>query len=50
MTRHEIALEKLHKGTVIPATPLVLTKDRQLDEKGQRLLMNYYFVDKMFLL
>lgn len=42
MTRHEIALEKLHKGTVIPATPLVLTKDRQLDEKGQRLLMNYY--------
>ena len=42
MTRHEIALKKLHEGTVIPATPLALTKDRQLDEKGQRLLMNYY--------
>ena len=42
MTRHEIALKKLHEGTVIPATPLALTKDRQLDEKGQRLLMTYY--------
>ena len=42
MTRHELALKKLHEGTVIPATPLVLTNDRRLDEKGQRLLMNYY--------
>jgi len=42
MTRHEIALEKLHEGTVIPATPLALTEERTLDEKGQRLLMNYY--------
>lgn len=42
MNRHEIALKKLHEGTVIPATPLVLTEDRKLDEKGQRLLMNYY--------
>ena len=42
MTRHVLALKKLQEGTVIPATPLALTKDRQLDEKGQRLLMNYY--------
>lgn len=42
MTRHELALKKLHEGTVIPATPLALTKKRQLDEKRQRLLMNYY--------
>ena len=42
MTRHEIALKKLHEGTVIPATPLALTEDHKLDEKGQRLLMNYY--------
>lgn len=42
MTRHEIALKKLHEGTVIPATPLALTEDRRLDEKRQRLLMNYY--------
>ena len=42
MTRHETALKKLHEGTVIPATPLALTEDHKLDEKGQRLLMNYY--------
>lgn len=42
MTRHELALKKLHEGTVIPATPLALTAERKLDEKGQRLLMNYY--------
>lgn len=42
MTRHEIAMKKLAEGTVIPATPLALDKDKNLDEKGQRLLMNYY--------
>lgn len=42
MRRHEIALKKLAAGTVIPATPLVLTDERKLNEKGLRLLMNYY--------
>ena len=42
MTRHEIALDILKKGTVIPATPLALTNDRKLNEKGLKLLMNYY--------
>jgi len=32
----------LHQGTVIPAHPLALTADRQLDEKRQRLLTKYY--------
>ena len=42
MTRHEIALKKLAEGTVIPATPLALTSERKLNEKGLKLLMNYY--------
>ncbi len=42
MTRHEIALNNLREGTVIPATPLALTEARKLDENGLRLLMNYY--------
>lgn len=42
MDRHEIALKKLAAGTVIPATPLVLDENRKMDEKGLRLLMNYY--------
>lgn len=42
MNRHEIAMQKLKSGTVIPATPLALDENRQFDEKGQRLLMNYY--------
>lgn len=42
MDRHSKALEILKSGTVIPATPLVLDENRHLDEKGQRLLMNYY--------
>lgn len=42
MTRHELALKKLAEGTVIPATPLALTSERKLNEKGLRLLMNYY--------
>jgi dihydrodipicolinate synthase/N-acetylneuraminate lyase len=32
----------LHKGTVIPAHPLALTADRQLDERRQRALTRYY--------
>ncbi|MBE7030497.1 MAG: dihydrodipicolinate synthase family protein [Ruminococcaceae bacterium] len=42
MNRHEIALKKLAEGTVIPATPLALNEDRTINEKGLRLLMNYY--------
>lgn len=42
MSRHEIALEILKKGTVIPATPLALDDNRNLSVKGLRLLMNYY--------
>ena len=32
----------LHEGTVIPAHPLVLNKERQLDEERQRRLTRYY--------
>lgn len=42
MTRHEEALKILSRGTVIPATPLALTDERKLNEKGMRLLMHYY--------
>lgn len=35
-------LSLLHKGTVIPAHPLALNADRQLDEQRQRLLTRYY--------
>ena len=42
MTRHEIALEKLHGGTVIPAHPLALDENRQFDEKRQRAVVRYY--------
>lgn len=42
MNRHEKALQILARGTVIPATPLALTKERKADEKRLRLLMNYY--------
>ena len=35
-------LEHLHKGTVIPAHPLALTENRELDEAGQRALTRYY--------
>ncbi len=34
--------KSLHEGTVIPAHPLALTEDRQLDEAGQRALTRYY--------
>src|SRR5690349_2421104 len=32
----------LREGTVIPAHPLALTKERKLDERRQRLLTQYY--------
>ncbi len=32
----------LREGTVIPAHPLALTKDRRLDERRQKLLTQYY--------
>ncbi|GIN72247.1 dihydrodipicolinate synthetase [Bacillus sp. J14TS2] len=34
--------EKLHEGAVIPAHPLALTNERELDEKRQRALTRYY--------
>ena len=42
MNRHEQALQILHTGTVIPATPLALTEDRTFDEAQQRILTRYY--------
>lgn len=39
--RHAVALEILHNGTVIPAIPLVLNKEREFDEQGQRKLIRY---------
>ena len=42
MTRHEIALQKLHTGTVIPANPLALDENRNFDEKRQRAIVRYY--------
>ena len=42
MTRHEIALKKLHGGTVIPANPLALDENRRFDERRQRALCRYY--------
>ena len=42
MTRHELALEKLHAGTVIPANPLALNEDRSFDERHQRAVARYY--------
>jgi hypothetical protein len=35
-------LERLQKGTVIPAHPLALTADRTLDRRHQRALTRYY--------
>ena len=35
-------LKALHKGMVIPALPLALNKNRQLDERRQRALLRYY--------
>jgi len=36
------ALDKLYQGTVIPAVPLVLDSNRNLNEAGQRRLVRYY--------
>ncbi|MDO8682949.1 MAG: dihydrodipicolinate synthase family protein, partial [Armatimonadota bacterium] len=35
--------EELRKGLVIPASPLALTAERNLDERRQRALWRYYF-------
>ena len=43
MMTDSAVLEQLRKGTVIPASPLVLTKERKLDERRQRALWRYYF-------
>ncbi len=42
MNRHEKALEILRKGTVIPATPLVLDENKKFDVEGQKFLTEYY--------
>lgn len=45
MTRFDIpqkAMDVLQKGTVIPALPLALDKNRKLDERRQRALIRYY--------
>lgn len=42
MNRHELALKKLHEGTVIPANPLALDENRKFDEKRQRAVCRYY--------
>jgi Dihydrodipicolinate synthetase family len=42
MTLHKAIKELLHKGTIIPAHPLVLDENRQLDEERQRRLTRYY--------
>lgn len=42
MNRHEIALQMIHKGIVIPATPLALDKDRKFSPKRQKFLTGYY--------
>lgn len=39
---HPELKERLQEGLVLPAHPLALTEDRQLDEQRQRLLTNYY--------
>jgi len=36
------AQQVLHRGTVIPASPLALNRDRQWDERRQRALWRYY--------
>ncbi len=42
MQRHEKALEILHAGTVIPATPLMLDSNRKFDKAMQKRLTRYY--------
>ncbi len=38
----EDILKTLHKGVVIPALPLVLDKNRKMDERRQRAVIRYY--------
>src|SRR3546814_20329883 len=38
----QAAIDLLRAGTVIPAHPLALTAERQLDERRQRALTRYY--------
>ncbi|MCC5905970.1 MAG: dihydrodipicolinate synthase family protein [Balneolaceae bacterium] len=40
--KHPDIYNALHQGVVIPAHPLALTADRELDEKRQRALTRYY--------
>jgi len=42
MDRHIEALRILREGTVIPANPLALDKNRKYDEKRQRAITRYY--------
>ena len=35
-------LKELHRGVVIPALPLALDKNREMDVRRQRALMRYY--------
>ncbi len=42
MDRHSQAMAILKKGTVIPAIPLSLNRQRKFNEEGQRLLARYY--------
>lgn len=42
MDRHEKALELLHEGTFIPASPLALTESGSFDPKRQKFLTRYY--------
>ena len=42
MERHDLALKILSSGTVIPAMPLALDKNRKLDQRRQRALVRYY--------
>lgn len=42
MNRHKKALEVLHNGTVIPAIPLALDKNRKFDAKTQARMVRYY--------
>ncbi len=38
----KIVIDSIQKGTVIPALPLALNKNRKLDERRQRALVRYY--------
>ena len=44
MNRHEKALEILHQGTVIPATPLALDENREFYEEGLSLPSSFWIL------